>query len=73
MKYWKLKDNSAVESHSDNVNISAIANEITKAEFETYIAALPAPAPQPDYKALYAAAVTTDQKLTVIANMLRIS
>lgn len=71
MKYWKLKSNGAVESHDDHVNISGIANEITKAEFDAYIAGLVPPTPT-DYKALYAAATTDAQRIAVLAQKNRL-
>ena len=68
-KHWKLKDGSSVESHSDNVDISAYANPITKTEFDAFIAGLQ-DTTEPDYKALYAAAATAADKIDVIAQKL---
>lgn len=45
MKFWKLKDGSAVESHSEKVDISSYADEINEDEFNNFIDSLPPPPP----------------------------
>lgn len=48
-KYWKLKDNSAVESHENHVNISEYADEINEEEFNDFISNLsPSSPPKTD-------------------------
>ncbi len=47
MRFWKLKDGSAVEAHADHVDVSEYADEITEQEFKDFIASMPAPPTPP--------------------------
>jgi hypothetical protein len=68
MKYWKRGSNEYGTMNDDGyVPGSTIC---TKTEYDTWIAAQPVPPPKPDYQAEFAAAATTNEKITVLAEAL---
>lgn len=73
MKYWKGRAGTAKQGQygtmEDNGSVPD-SDEVTKIEYGAYIASLPATQPQPDYKAQYAAATTTNQQIQVLAKAL---
>jgi hypothetical protein len=74
MRYWKRIDTQGatrtVEAYSFDGEIEG-AIEITKEEYDAFIAGLPKPLPPTDWKSLWKQAMTTQDKLSVIARYLR--
>lgn len=75
MRYWKrVKDNvtTTVESYSHDQQITG-AIEITKAEFDTFVAECRQKQPPPiNWKQAWKDAVELEDKLTVIAKKLNL-
>jgi hypothetical protein len=73
MRYWKRVDSTGktttVESYSHNLDIPG-AVEISKDEFDAFIASLPQVDPMAAVKAEWKAAATVDDKLKVLAKVL---
>ncbi len=74
MRFWKRVDGenktTTVESYSHSQDVNG-AIEILESEYDAYIASLPKTPPK-DYRSLFGAASTTDAKIDVIADMLKI-
>lgn len=70
MRFYRLKDNSLQSISNDHRPAGAV--EMTEAEFNAAIDALPKPEPPPviDRKAQYAAASSAAAKVDVIAEVL---
>ncbi len=70
MRYWKRVDGQGntltVESCSNDAVVAG-AREITKVEYDRFIADLPPPPAPTDWPALWAAATTADMKFALIA------
>lgn len=73
MKYWKGKTGTPKQGQSGTMDDNGFvpdADECTQADYDAYIASLPATPVPKDYKALYTAAPTVADKMQVIADKL---
>lgn len=69
MKYWKR--GAVYGTMDDNGNVPGSV-QATKADYDAWLATQPAPEPQTDYPADFAAASTIDAKINVLAKVLKL-
>ena len=73
MRYWAIKDNDeeivCVEKYSHDLDVANRA-EISKSNFDQFIASLPKPPPPIDWKAEWLKADTQAKKISVLAGKL---